>query len=87
MENPTWKFIFFAAILFQLAISAPPPPGPPLDFESGWEEDGRPRSAAGNNEDLATLITNFLGGQGSSGSNPQDNSGHQNHNWDHSKLH
>merc|ERR1712223_1701065 len=85
MENPTWKFIFFAAILFQLAISAPPgPPGPPLDFESGWEEDGRPRSATGNNEDLATLITNFLGGQGSSGSNPQDHSGHQNHNWDHS---
>merc|ERR1712038_2192777 len=85
MENPTWKFIFFAAILFQLAKSAPPgphgPPGPPLDFESGWDDQG-PRSAAGNNGDLATLITNFLG-QGSSGSNPQDNSGHQNHNWDH----
>ena len=86
MENPTWKFIFFAAILFQSAISAPPgPPGPPLDFESGWEEG--PRSAAGNNEDLATLITNFLGGQGSSGSNPQDNSGHHNHGWEQSRLH
>jgi len=78
MEYPTWKFIFFAAILFQMALSAPP--GPPMDFESGWEEG--PRSAAGNNEDLATLITNFLGGQGSSGSNPQDNSGHHNHGWE-----
>merc|ERR1712018_731182 len=78
MENPTWKFIFFAAILFQIALSAPP--GPPMDFESGWEEG--PRSAAGNNEDLATLITNFLGGQGSSGSNHQVNSGHHNHGWE-----
>ena len=82
MENPTWRFIFFAAILFQIALSAPP--GPPMDFESGWEEG--PRSAAGNNEDLATLITNFLGGQGSSGSNHQANSGHHNHGWETSRL-
>ena len=44
MDNPTWKFIFFAAILFQIALSAPPMPGPPMDFESGWQEG--PRSAA-----------------------------------------
>ena len=46
MENPTWKFIFFAAILFQIALSAPPGPGPALDVESGWQEGPGPRSAA-----------------------------------------
>ena len=82
MENPTWKFIFFAAILFQVAFSAPPPgPRPDLLSEIGEHEHGVNGFSlpSGNNDDLASLITNFLQGQGSSGSNYQGHTGYQNH--------
>ena len=75
MENPTWKFIFFAAILFQVAFSAPPRPD--LLSEISEHEHG-PGPRSGNNDDLASLITNFLQGQGSSSSNFQGHTGYQN---------